>query len=314
MTGTETFRLMFGREMGREPVAGVPLAFHSTFRIGGPADLFFEAGTADELGRAVRLAADAAFPCYVIGGGSNVLFDDRGFRGLMVRNSAEEVTAEGGRLTASSGTRLGFLLGRAVHLGLTGLEFTAGIPGTVGGAVFGNAGAFGRSVADCLTAVRVMDPGGEAREIELGRDALSFSYRQSRLKSTGEIVLEAFFRAVPGDKAASEALVASYLGQRKVKHPPWGTACAGSYFKNPTAPDGARIAAGKLLDEAGARGQAVGGAAVYEKHCNFIINKGGATARDVLALADRLKKLVLDHSGMALEPEVIYVRPDASRP
>ena len=148
--------------------------------------------------------------------------------------------------------------------------------------------------------------------MELPGAALDFQYRHSSLRSSREIIVEAVFEAAPGDRRESQSLVASYLLTRKSKHPPLGTACAGSYFKNPMSTDGKRTPAGRLLEEAGARGLSVGGAALYEGHCNFLINRGGATARDVLHLADRLKKLVLDHSGVRLEEEVIYVRPDAS--
>lgn len=305
---------LLAERTGKRPDEKVPLALHSTFRIGGPADLFYEAVSGWELGAAVTLARELSVPFFVLGGGSNVLFDDLGFRGLVIRNSEEKVSEEEGRLVVSSGTRLGSLVSRSMRFDRGGLEFLAGIPGTVGGAIFGNAGAFGHSVSDVLRSVRILRTGEAVGEIEVSGADLGFKYRHSSLKSSREIIVEAVFEAVPGDRRESQSLVASYLLTRKSKHPPLGTACAGSYFKNPISADGKRTPAGCLLEEAGARGMYLGGAAVYEGHCNFLINKGGATARDVLHLADRLKKLVLDRSGVRLEEEVIYVRPDASWP
>ncbi len=314
MNGKDRLAGLLAERTGKRPAENTPLSGHSTFRIGGPADLYFEAVTADELRAAVSLSRGLAVPFFVLGGGSNVLFDDLGFRGLVIRNAAEKVDAEEGRLVVSSGARLGFLLGRSLRLGIGGLEFMAGIPGTVGGAICGNAGAFGRSVADVLRSVRILGTGEEPGEIEAAGPDLGFRYRHSRLKSSREVIIEAVFEAVPGDRSGSEVLVSSFLEKRKSKHPPWGTACAGSYFKNPLSADGQRVAAGRLLEEAGARGMSSGGAAVFEGHCNFLINRGGATARDVLDLADRLKKRVLENCGVSLEEEVIYVRPDASWP
>lgn len=312
MTSKEAFRRLFLERTGKNLYTDRPLAELSSFRIGGPADLFFEAENTEELRLAVRAAAEAGVPFYVIGGGYNVLFSDAGYRGLIVKNAGQAVRENRGRLVAASGTSLGALLQTALARSLRGLEFLAGIPGTVGGAVFGNAGAFGGCIGDRLDEALVLDMAGRLRETALGREELGFGYRHSRLKETRGLILEAAFIVEPGGRKESETLVRDYLERRKAKHPPWGTACAGSYFKNPRLPDGRRVAAGGLLEKVGAKGLAVGGASVYEGHANFIINRGGATSADVLALAAELKKRVLEHFGVSLEEEVIHVREDAS--
>jgi UDP-N-acetylmuramate dehydrogenase len=288
----------------------VPLSAMSSFGIGGPADLFFEARTEAELEAAVSLAVAERYPFYVIGGGNNLLFDDAGYRGLIIRNRLEGLTRGEDRMTVLSGTGLPCILKEALSASLCGLEFLAGIPGTLGGAVYGNAGAYGWSVGDVLETATVLQPGGGQKTVS--REELGFGYRDSVLKSAGGIVLAATLLCSPGDSRESEMKIRDILEKRQAKHPPLGTACAGSYFKNWCAATGERIAAGKLLEQAGARGLAVGDAAVYENHCNFIINKGNARSADVLALAGELKERVLRAFGLRLEEEVIYLRADAS--
>jgi UDP-N-acetylmuramate dehydrogenase len=305
-------REAFLDRLGVFPSEKVPLSALSSFGIGGPADLFFEARTEAELETAVSLAVSEKYPFYVIGGGYNLLFDDAGYRGLIVRNRLDGVVREGHRLNALSGTGLACVLREALEAGLTGLEFLAGIPGTVGGAVYGNAGAYGWSIGDVLETATLYLP-GDGRKVA-PRDALCFGYRDSALKKGGAIVLSAVLVCSPGDRQESEARIRDILQKRWAKHPPHGTACAGSYFKNSCAESGARIAAGQLLDQAGARGRSVGDAAVSEAHCNFIINKGNARAADVLALAAELKHLVHKAFGVRLEEEVIYLKADASMP
>jgi UDP-N-acetylmuramate dehydrogenase len=257
------------------------------------------------LALAARTAAGAGVSWTVIGDGTNVLFDDDGYRGLVVRNRTEGLTirADGRSVEAASGTGLGRLLQFSLDHDLRGLEFAAGIPGTVGGAVTGNAGAFGRSMADVLEAARLL--GADGRETEVPEAELGFAYRHSALKVRPAVVLGAVFRLAPGDRAAGAAEAREHIEARKKKHPPWGTACAGSYFKNPCLPDGTRAAAGALLERAGAKGMRVGDAAVYEGHCNFIVNLGHARARDVLALGEALKDKVRAMFGIVLEEEVV---------
>jgi UDP-N-acetylmuramate dehydrogenase len=303
-------RAAFLERIGSAPSENVPLSAMSSFGIGGPADLFFEARTEDELEKAVSLAAAEKYPFYVIGGGNNLLFDDAGYRGLILRNCLEGVVREGHRLRVLSGTGLPCVLREALAAGLSGLEFLAGIPGTVGGAIYGNAGAYGWSIGDVLESADLFFPSGERRTV--AREALGFGYRDSSLKKGGGIVLSTVLMCSPGDSRESEARIRDILEKRRAKHPPLGTACAGSYFKNSCSPSGARIAAGKLLEEAGARGRSVGDAAVSDVHCNFIVNRGNARAEDVLRLAEELKDRVFRTFGIRLEEEVIYLRADAS--
>lgn len=304
------FREAFLEKLGTSPSENVPLSAMSSFGIGGPADLFFEARTDGELETAVALAVAEKYPFYVIGGGNNLLFDDAGYRGLIIRNRLEGIIKEEGRLRVLSGTGLPTVLCETLSAGLVGLEFLAGIPGTVGGAVYGNAGAYGWSIGDILETATLFRPGGERRTVS--RDALGFGYRDSALKKEGGIVLEAALLCSPGDSRDSEAKIREILEKRRTKHPPLGTACAGSYFKNACSATGERLAAGHLLEQAGARGLAVGDAVVHEKHCNFIINRGNAGSGDVLRLAEELKDKVYRKFGVRLEEEVIHLRADAS--
>ena len=304
---TTDFKRLFERELGKPLRAGTPLREYAFFRIGGPADLFFEAATRRDLKLSVSLAQASGLRFCVIGAGSNLLFDDDGFRGLVIRNDVRGIE-EGrgdGTVVAASGTPLEALTEFAAARGMTGLEFLAGIPGTVGGAVFGNAGAFGRSIADVLAEASLL--GSEAREVRAARDYFSFSYRHSRLKTKPEVLLGAEFRLESGTSSLIRAKMDEILALRAARHPARTTAYPGSYFKNPVLPDGCRKAAGLLLDQAGVRGLRSGGAAVFAGHCNFIINEGGATAADVLALAAEMKTRVYEKFGVSLEEEVIFL-------
>lgn len=304
------FRAAFTEALGAPPSLGVPLAALSSFGIGGPADFFFEARTVDELERAVSLAVRERMPFYIIGGGNNMLFDDAGFRGLIIRCRLEGLRRQENKLRVLSGTGLRSLLKESLSAGLAGLEFLAGIPGTLGGAIFGNAGAFGSSIGDLVEEATVLAPGDAART--RSRSDLGFAYRRSALRADRGIVLEALLVCTEGDRQTSEARIRELLEKRRSHQPPWGTACAGSYFKNPVVPGGEKVAAGYLLEKAGAKGLSVGDAAVYERHCNFIINKGNAGSKDVLTLAEELKERVFRLFGIQLEEEVIYLREDAS--
>ena len=301
------FPALFRDAVGRPLREGVPLRDYTNFRIGGAADFFFEAETATELKAAVRAARDGGMPIFIIGGGFNLLFDDAGFRGFIVKNSAKGLafSGPGEKAKAASGTPIGALVDFAAENGWEGFEFLAGIPGTVGGAVYGNAGAFGRCLGDTLEEALLMTRrGGEMR---VSRDYFEFGYRHSKLKRVDDVLLEATFRLRPGDKAAIRAKIAENLAVRAKKHPPADTAYAGSFFKNPPLVDGTKTAAGYLLEQVGARELRVGGAVVYPGHCNLLLNADRATARDVLALAAELKARVRAKFGIVLEEEVIYV-------
>ena len=219
---------------------------------------------------------------------------------------------KGHRLSVQSGTSLACVLREAIEAGLAGLEFLAGIPGTVGGAVYGNAGAYGWSIGDVLETASLFSPsGGLTNGLQggIGLRLPGFGPEKGRRhRPLGHAPV------LSGGQAGIGGRVRGILEKRWAKHPPHGTACAGSYFKNCSSASGARVAAGQLLDQAGARGLSVGDAAVSDVHCNFIINKGNARASDVLALAAELKDRVYQMFGVRLEEEVIYLRADASMP
>lgn len=308
------FSRSFLQAVGRPVREGVLLRDYSNLRIGGRADYFFEAATVEELKSSFLVARDIRVPFYIVGGGFNLLFDDAGFRGLILKNSIRKVGPgkAGECLRAAAGTPIREVVNFTSDNSLTGLEFLAGIPGTVGGAVFGNAGAFGQSAGDFLEEAILMKENG--KEFRVTRDYFAFGYRHSQLKVEHRILLEATFRLRPGTKENIRANIEKNLAMRARKHPPQETATAGSYFKNPVLPDGEKKSAGFLLEHVGARELRVGDAAVYPGHCNFLINSGNAKARDILALAAELKKRVKDKFGIELEEEVIFLPADSSKP
>lgn len=302
---------LFEEAVGRRWEENVPLKEYSTFKIGGKADHFFEARCLEDLERAVDFAQTQGISFYVIGAGSNLLFADEGYRGLIIKNSAKGITVSQDPpwLEAVSGTMLGEVVQKAQQAGLSGLEFLAGIPGTVGGAVWGNAGAFGSSIADVFLSGVIW--GKEGRQ-EVNRDFFSFGYRHSSLREKKSLLFSARFCLQKEKREIIEKRVAEIMALRRVKHPPENTACAGSFFKNVVMPDGQKIAAGLLLDQAGVKGLKRGEAVVYSGHANFILNLGRAKARDVLELAGEMKRRVKEKFGIDLEEEVIYLEATAS--
>ena len=307
------FSERFAECVGRPLEHFVPLDEFANFRIGGRADYFFTADSLEEIVLAVRLAKEFFIPYYIIGGGYNLLFDDEGFRGLIIKNNAQGIKQRGRvKIEALSGTDLSELVAFCVDKGLQGFEFLAGIPGTVGGAVFGNAGAFDQSIGDFLEKALVLNE--KCEQIEVDRDYFSFAYRQSFLRTSREFLLKVIFEFEEGDKEKIEVSIDGILAERKKKHPSYDVACAGSYFKNPVLPDGKRIAAAYLLDQVGAKEVTVGGAAVFENHANFIINRKDATAQNILDLAQELKRRVREKFGVELEEEVIFLPAKPSLP
>lgn len=299
------------QELEQRIQAGVPLAPFTTFRIGGPAQFFIEAANESELAAAVRIALTKRIPFFLIGGGSNLVISDHGIDGLVIRNRAREghfVDAAAGLLTVSSGHKLWDIVQLAQRSGLTGLETMSGIPGSIGGALYGNAGAYGKCIGDLLVAAEVLDPAnGEILHVD--SSYFEFGYRTSALKRKPGIILRATFRLSQGDPKTILAQMNDILAQRHSKHPPIEIGCAGSFFRNldPNPGEMRRRAAGEVLEKAGAKEMAVGGASVYEKHANFIVNHGKATAEDVRNLAALLKQKVQDMFGIELHEEVLYV-------
>jgi UDP-N-acetylmuramate dehydrogenase len=295
--------------LGPEAVrANEPLARYTALRIGGPADVLVVADSGEALRLAVSLAWEQQVPCRVLGGGSNVLVSDAGIRGLVVLNRAKAVTFFAGGVRAESGAFLSTLAQQCVSHGLAGLEWAAGIPGTVGGAVVGNAGAWGGDVASALVRAVVLEPPGVVTEWPVQR--FGYGYRQSILKqgqagsppagahpTPPAVVLEAEFALQAGRREELRALLEQIIARRRASQPP-GASC-GSVFRNP-----AGDFAGRLIEAAGLKGQRCGGAEISPVHANFIINHGGASAADVQALIDLVCQGVQAQCGVSLEPEI----------
>jgi UDP-N-acetylmuramate dehydrogenase len=288
----------------------VPLAALTTFRVGGPADLLFEPRTSGELLTALRVADAARLPVTVLGGGSNVLISDAGVRGLVIRPRGGEVGAASECLVRADGAvTINGLVRWTINHGKAGLEAWAGTPGTVGGAVYGNAHFGGRLIGELIASVRLATPAGETRDVPA--TDMEFAYDRSRLQDTKEILLYAEFRVTPGDPVALRATARQSLAYRK-RTQPLDTPSAGCIFQNPQpgtdiVPPDLPWSAGALVDRAGLKGAAVGGARVSPTHGNFIVNDGAATAAQIRELIDRCKSAVRDRFGVALREEIVYL-------
>ena len=277
---------------------GKILAPFCTYQIGGAADYFLEAANPQDLVAALEWANSNKLPFFVFGGGSNLLFDDAGFRGLVIRVAMSDLSLDGEKIRAGAGCKIANLVNAAKEAGLSGLEAWNGLPGTVGGAVFGNAGCFGVETRDMLESAEIFD--GEVRTV--GVDFFEYEYRNSKLKRDGGCaVLSAVFKLQKGDRAVIDAKMKEVAVSR-VKKQPAGSS-TGSFFKNPSA----EKPAGLLIEQCGLKGKMVGRAQVSEVHANFILNRGGATSADVLGLAAMVAKEVKKKFGVELEREVVYV-------
>jgi UDP-N-acetylmuramate dehydrogenase len=281
-----------------------------TFRIGGPAELFYEAEDVQNLVQAINYARENKLKWFVLGGGSNLVVSDDGIEGLVIRNACKDrnlVNTTRKQIEIATGFPLEKLVETAYMHGFAGAEYLSGIPGTIGGAIYGNAGAYGRSIADLLIDAEVLFPDGNVKKVD--NSFFEFAYRTSLLKTTDYIVLNARFQFQPGNPAEIREKRKEILATRHSKHPNQSVGCAGSFFKNlpPLPGESRRRAAGAVLEQAGAKQMSCGGASVYHKHANFIINKGSATAKDVRNLADMLKAKVLKDFGIELKAEVLYI-------
>ena len=278
-----------------------PMSEHTTFKVGGPADLYVIPEDFDEV-REVLLACDEAdVTRFVLGRGSDLLVSDEGFRGVIVAvgDGLMGVAVDGTEMTCQAGVDLREASEMACELGLSGLEFACGIPGSVGGACFMNAGAYGGCVADALKCVRVLMPDGSQET--LGVDELDLGYRRSRVAADGLVVLSATFDLEKGDPEKIRATMDDLTRQREEKQP-LELPSAGSTFKRPEG-----HFAGKLIMDAGLQGFQVGGAAVSRKHAGFVVNVGGATAADVHAVIEHVQDEVERQFGVRLEPEVRFL-------
>lgn len=295
--------------LGPERVrANVPLAPLTTLRIGGPADLLVEVRDADEALATLRLARTAGVAVSWLGGGSNLLIGDLGVRGLVVRWHAGAVSSPApDRVRADAGATVNGLVRYTIGHGLAGLAAWAGTPGTVGGAVHGNAHFQGRMIGERVVAVRVAGLDGVRREIPVAQ--MEFAYDQSRLQRSGEVALAVEFRVEPGDPAALRDEARRSLSFRK-RTQPLALPSAGCVFQNPDPsrvrlPEGMPASAGALVDAAGLKGAACGGARVSPVHANFVVNEGGATARQVASLIESMRDAVAARFGVALEEEIV---------
>lgn len=279
-----------------------PMSRHTTFRVGGPAALMALPAGEDELVRAVRTALDMGVTPVWVGNGSNLLVDDCGLDAFVVKTVPKHAACrvDGERIAAGSGALLSQLANAAAEHGLTGLEFAHGIPGSLGGAVTMNAGAYGGEMQQVVAGVRVLDSRGEVADIPA--EDCDFSYRHSAFSDGGRLVLSAVLQLKAGDQAAIRARMAELAARRREKQP-LEYPSAGSTFKRP---EGHFAAA--LIDGCGLKGLAVGGAQVSVKHAGFIVNTGGASCADILKLMDQVRERVLRETGVELEPEVRYLR------
>jgi len=278
-----------------------PLSAHTTFEVGGPAALFVMPGNADELSAVLEACREAAAPHFVLGCGSDLLVADKGYPGVIV-SLTERLThmeAHDNVLVCEAGVSLKNAAAKACELGLGGLEFACGIPGSVGGACFMNAGAYDGCIADVLQAVNVLLADGSLATI--GVDDLALGYRKSRIADEGMVVISAAFGLTPTDRPQIQAKMDDLTRRREEKQP-LELPSAGSTFKRPEG-----YFAGKLISDAGLKGWRSGGAAVSEKHAGFVVNVGGASAADVHAVIEHVQDEVERQFGVRLQPEVRFL-------
>lgn len=278
-----------------------PMTKHTSFHIGGPAELMAQPQSEAELQSLLLKAAEAAVPVTLVGNGSNLLVRDKGIRGLVIKlgSMLRDIKVSGNVLTFGSGVSLAQASKKAAELGLSGMEFAVGIPGSIGGAVYMNAGAYDGEMSKVVKSVRVMNAAGEVSELSAGE--LDFGYRHSALQGSSKIVTSVTVELAAGDKQAIAEKMADFSNRRITKQP-LELPSAGSMFKRPPG-----YFAGTLIDQTGLKGYTVGGAQVSTKHAGFVVNIGGATAADVLQLISDVQAKVFAAHGVHLEPEVLVL-------
>jgi len=303
----ERLAAAFGADRVRRGASLAPL---TTFKVGGPADWLVDVNRSEAVEQVVDIARDAGVPLTILGGGSNVLVSDAGVRGIVVRVHGGDVRALSPTLVrADAGVTINGLVRWTVNRGLAGVEAWAGTPGTVGGAIFGNAHFRGRLVSELIASVRLVTPGGTI--LDVARAEMEFGYDYSRLHRTREIVLSGDFHVMPGDPESLRAVARESLAFRK-RTQPLESPSAGCIFQNPDpsrdpVPAGIPPSAGALVDRAGLKGAREGAARVSTTHANFIVNEGGATARDIRRLIDRCKAEVHARFGVSLREEIVFI-------
>ncbi|MCM1126841.1 MAG: UDP-N-acetylmuramate dehydrogenase [Lachnospiraceae bacterium] len=278
-----------------------PMCRHTTFRVGGEAQCFVRISDREQLLKIIPYFQQVEIPFFILGNGSNLLVGDKGYRGvvLQISDRFNQISVEGERLLAQAGALLSQVSREAYKQELTGFEFASGIPGTIGGGVVMNAGAYDGEMKQVVERVTVMDRQGEI--LELSGDEMEFGYRTSIIKNRPFIVLEVCLRLKAGNGGEIQAKMEELSRKRKEKQP-LEYASAGSTFKRPEG-----YFAGKLIMDAGLRGYSIGGACVSEKHCGFVVNKGKATAADVAEVILEVQERVKNRFGVTLEPEVVFL-------
>ena len=278
-----------------------PMSKHTTFRIGGPADFYLCPHSTKEVQQTVQICKEENLPYFILGNGSNLLVSDKGYRGAIIQlwKNFSDISVKDCCITAKAGALLSKVAAEALEEGLTGMEFASGIPGTIGGAVFMNAGAYGGEMKDIIKEVKVLDDQGEIRV--LSNEEMKLGYRTSIVKEKGYTVLSAVLQLKKGDASVIRETMED-LKNRRTSKQPLDMPSAGSTFKRPEG-----YFAGKLIMDSGLRGFSMGGAQVSEKHCGFVVNKGGATAEDVTALIREVQRRVKETFGVELETEVRFL-------
>ena len=287
---------------GRENVyLNEPMMKHTSFRIGGPADWFVSPDSTEALCETIKFLKAGNVPYFILGNGSNLLVSDDGYRGVVIQigKNMSDIEINGTNVRAEAGALLSSAASRAAAASLTGMEFAGGIPGSIGGACVMNAGAYGGEMKDILKSVTALFKDGSVRKVPC--EELELGYRSSALMKNGAIVLEAEMSLTEGNFEEIQSTMAD-LRERRVSKQPLDLPSAGSTFKRPEG-----YFAGKLIMDSGLRGFSVGGAQVSEKHCGFVVNRGGATADDVMTLIHYVQKTVRDTFGVELVPEVRFL-------
>lgn len=318
------FRLSMNKINNTGIKENIPLKSYTTFKIGGPAKYFFEAKTSDDIKKAVRFAKSEKLSYYIIGNGSNILVSDQGCNGLIIRIASQNIRIADQKIFADAGVPMGKIINDSVKNGLAGLEWMIGIPGTLGGAIRGNAGAFNHSIGEFVEKVVAFDP-DVMEERNLSAPECGFSYRYSVFKENNYIILSVVLKLRKGEKEQSEKEIKEIVEKRRQRHPLGPS--AGSVFKNPIIKDNqkafdsilkkypetekfkatGKIPAGWLIEEYGLLGKKIGGAMVSSQHGNFIINTGNASSEDVIMLVSLIKQKIRVNFNIQLEEEIQYV-------
>lgn len=283
----------------------IELAQYTTFKIGGKADYFCECKTKEELLECAKSTKERKIHFFILGGGSNILINDNGFRGLVIKMEYNfmEKTADD-EIEVGAGTYLSNLLFESIKYDLSGLEWAAGIPGTIGGAICGNAGAFGQSISNSIKSIEILDTENMKTE-NVNPEFCEFKYRESIFKNNNRyIIISAVLKFQKKDKEEINETIKSHILQRQEKNPIGSS--AGCVFKN-IEKDGEKISVGKIIEKCGLKGKIIGGAQIAEKHANFIININNSKAKDVLDLINLVKKTVKSQEGLDLKEEIIIL-------